>query len=150
MFAAPNNVTPGVTQSYLSADPSVTYINSASTSVSVLISPFPLRLWLWVLVRLSAYPLGWSPMKAVTAVTLRVTSLQTEPWSALVNEIETRRQVVEPMILNPLPVRVMWWFDKRTWVSDVLIGRSVVRTYLVIWNVFSFQLKYCKRNGRMY
>jgi len=55
MFAALNNVTPSVTQSYLSADPTVTFINSVSISVSVLISPFPLRLWVWTLVRLSSW-----------------------------------------------------------------------------------------------
>ena len=75
--------------------------------------------------RWSGYPLGWSPMKAMTAVTLRVTSLQTEPWSAMDNEIETRRHVVEPMIISPLPFRVMWWFDKGIWVTSVLIGHSV-------------------------
>ena len=55
MFAALNNVTPSVIQSYLSADPTVTFINSVSISVSVLISPFPLRLCVRTLVRLSSW-----------------------------------------------------------------------------------------------
>ena len=111
---------PWMTSVQASLNPICPWILLSHTSV---LFPSPSLFWFpyfpcdWGSERWSCYPLGRSPMKALTAVTLRITSRQTEPWSALDNEIETRRQVAEPVVINPLPVRVMCWFDKGIWVG---------------------------------